>query len=77
MGFLLIPTAHLWLKSKQLAMSDFKNRYYKKERLHNFVPHLKLKKVKQAPRTKFRQVLRSSIPFGQILNRPGIDMDIH
>lgn len=45
-------------------MSNYKNPYLKdNEKRYNFVPHLKFKKVKQSPRTKIRQLLRSMLPL--------------
>lgn len=57
-------------------MSNYKNPFLKdNEKRYNFVPHLKFKKVKSVPRTRFRQHLRS-IPLGQALAESGTDLTI-
>ena len=59
-------------------MSTYKNPFLKdNEKRCNFVPHLKFKKVKSIPRTRFRQQLRSSIPLHQALVDIWCDLSIH
>jgi hypothetical protein len=59
------------------AMSNYKNPYLKdNEKRYNFVPHLKFKKVKQVSRTRYRQLLRGSIPLAKLLEDTG-NLSIH
>jgi len=59
-------------------MGNYKNPFLKdNEKRYNFVPYMKLKKVKQVPRNRFRQKLRSSIPLGQVFSDRGTDQIIH